>query len=84
MACNFTITFPGSAETIINKAKSAIESQGGTLIGDLSAGSFQVQVMGNISGSYNITGQAMNINIDSKPIFIPCSQIESFMKNHFQ
>ena len=84
MACNFTITFPGAAESIINKAKSAIEAQGGTLMGDLTSGTFQVQVMGNISGSYSITGQAMNINIDSKPIFIPCSTIESFMKSHFQ
>jgi hypothetical protein len=83
MSCNFTITFPGTSEHIVNKAKSAIEKQGGSFMGDLSSGTFQVSVLGNISGSYSISGQSMNINIDSKPIFISCSQIESFMKSHF-
>ena len=84
MACNFSITFPGPATRILEKAKSAIEGQGGNFSGDLSSGTFSVKVMGSISGSYTITGQVMNINIDSKPIFIGCGQIESFMKSHFQ
>jgi hypothetical protein len=84
MACNFSITFPGAPSKILEKAKSAIEGQGGNFSGDLSSGTFSVQVMGSISGSYSISGQVMNINIDSKPIFIGCGQIESFMKSHFQ
>lgn len=83
MSCNFTITFPGSPENTINKAKAAIEKQGGNFMGDLTTGTFQVSVLGNISGSYSISGQSMNINIDSKPIFISCGQIESFMKSQF-
>ena len=84
MACNFSITFPGAPSKLLEKAKSAIEGQGGNFSGDLSSGNFSVQVLGNISGSYTISGQVMNINISSKPLFISCSQIESFMKNHFQ
>ena len=84
MACNFSISFSGNPAKILEKAKSAIEGQGGNFSGDLTSGSFSVQVMGSISGSYTITGQVMNINIDSKPMFIGCSQIESFMKNQFQ
>ena len=84
MACNFSISFPGSAEKLLEKAKAAIEGQGGNFAGDLTSGNFSVQVLGNISGSYTISGQVMNINISSKPLFISCSQIESFMKSRFQ
>ena len=84
MACNFSISFSGPATKILEKAKSAIEGQGGNFSGDLTSGNFNVSVMGSISGSYSITGQVMNINIDSKPLFIGCGQIESFMKSHFQ
>lgn len=81
--CSFTITFAGPAENILGKTKSAIEGQGGMFEGDTSSGTFNVQVMGTISGNYSITGQSMNIDIDSKPMFISCSQIESFMKGQF-
>ena len=83
MPCNFTITFPQSAEQIVNKARAAIEGQGGSFSGDLTSGNFQVQVMGNITGAYSITGQSMQVNIDTKPIFLSCSQIEGFMKKQF-
>lgn len=79
--CSFTIGIPDMAGQTINKAKSAIEGQGGIFNGDLSSGTFSVQVIGNIEGSYTVTGQVMNIEISSKPIFISCSQIEDFMKN---
>jgi hypothetical protein len=81
--CNFTIRFSGAAENVISKARSAIQNQGGNFNGDLSGGSFNVNVLGSISGSYTISGQEMNISIDSKPIFIGCGQIESFMKGQF-
>ncbi len=79
--CSFTIGIPDLAEHMINKAKAAIEGQGGIFNGDLSSGTFSVQVIGNIEGSYTVTGQIMNIEINSKPIFISCSQIENLMKN---
>ena len=82
-SCSFSITIPGLPESTLEKAKSAIEGQGGVFAGDLSSGTFQVQVLGSIEGSYTITGQLMNIQISSKPMFISCSQIESFMKNKF-
>ena len=81
--CSFTLSFSGSADDIMSKTRTAIEAQGGIFQGDATSGTFNVQVMGTISGSYTITGQLMNIDIDSKPIFIPCSQIESFMKSQF-
>jgi hypothetical protein len=38
MACNFSISFAGPATKILEKAKSAIEGQGGNFMGDLSSG----------------------------------------------
>lgn len=81
--CNFTISFPELPENVINKAQAAIENQGGNFKGDNSSGIFSVQIGGTIEGSYTISGQVMNINIDTKPIFITCNQIESFMKAQF-
>jgi len=80
-ACNFTIPFTGSANEIVDKARSAVESQDGFFEGDISSGSFKLSVFGNsIEGSYNIQQQDLNIIIDSKPFLVPCSVIEGFLK----
>ncbi|MEO6328482.1 MAG: hypothetical protein ABIO55_06100 [Ginsengibacter sp.] len=81
-ACSFEIPFSGNASEILSKAKTAVQSQDGTFNGDESNGDFYVSVLGNvIKGSYNVAGQNLNIVIDSKPFLIPCSTIESFLKN---
>ena len=79
--CNFNIPFSGDAENIVFKAKTSIEKQGGIFNGDLLSGDFSVNVLGNIAGAYTISGNVMTIDILSSPMFIPCSQIESFMKS---
>lgn len=85
MACNFTIPFSGSPTDILNRAKSAVQGQGGVFRGDDNSGAFQVSVLGSaIKGSYTISGQAFNITIDSKPFLIPCSTIEGFLKNQIK
>ena len=82
MACQFTIPFSGAANDILSKAKTAIQSQDGSLTGDESSGDFDVSVFGNtIKGSYSVAGNDLEIVIQSKPFLIPCSTIESFLKN---
>jgi hypothetical protein len=80
-SCRFTINFSLPVQEIIDKARSAIVGQGGVFNGDVSSGNFSVQFLGSIAGEYTISGHEMNINITSKPMFISCSQIESFMRN---
>ena len=81
-ACNFSIPFSGSAQDVLNKAKSSVENQGGNFNGDETGGSFDVSVLGNtIKGSYSVSGQNLDIIIDSKPFLIPRSTIEGFLKN---
>jgi len=81
MGCKFKIPFSGSAPQIINKARTAVQTQGGTFTGDETTGSFEVSIMGTIKGSYSVMGNELDIFIDSKPMFVGCSMIESFLKN---
>lgn len=81
MSCNFSIEFSGSADTILAKAKSAVEGQGGMFEGDLNSGNFHVSVFGStIGGSYFVTGQQLDLSIDKKPFLVPCSTIEGYLK----
>jgi hypothetical protein len=81
MACKFKIPFSGSAEQVLNRAQNAVEGQGGTFTGDESYGNFEVSVMGTIRGSYTVVGNELDITIDSKPMFVGCGMIESFLKS---
>lgn len=81
-ACNFTIPFSGSAQVVLNKARTAVQGQGGTFDGNENAGNFHVSVFGNtIIGAYTVAGQELEIVIDSKPFLLPCSAIEGFLRN---
>ncbi len=80
--CNFSIPFSGEAETILAKAKDAIETQNGIFTGNDSSGNFEITVLANtIKGSFNITDQVLNLMITNKPFFVPCSTIESFLRS---
>ena len=81
--CSFTINFSGLPRDVVDKAKSAIGNQGGSFNGDEASGTFHVSVLGSIEGSYTISGNEMNVEITSKPLFISCSQIQTFMQNQF-
>ena len=79
--CNFSIGFSGSAEGIYNKAKAAVEKQGGTFNGDSNSGRFSINVFGNITGSYTVSGNQLLIVIEDKPMMIPCAAIENALKS---
>jgi len=78
--CNFSIAFTGSPDDVFNKAKAAVEKQGGSFTGDNSGGNFSINVFGNISGTYRVSGQNLEISIEEKPMMIPCSAIENVLK----
>ena len=81
-ACTFTIPFTGDTAPILEKAKQAVEKQSGTFTGDENSGNFSVSFFGqSIAGGYTVSGSELNIVIDDKPFMVPCSAIESFLKN---
>ena len=80
--CTFSIPFTGDADTILQKAKAAIESQSGNFTGDTNSGNFEVSVFANsIKGYYNVVGQNLNLTITEKPFLIPCSTIEGVLRS---
>ena len=79
MACKISILVAAPASDLFFKVKEAIEKNGGTIDGDESSGSFHIKIMGTIAGSYTTNGNTMNIFVENKPLFISCSQIESFL-----
>ena len=79
--CNFSIAFSGSPEQVFQKAKGAVEKQGGNFNGDQNSGNFSLNVFGNISGSYTVSGNQLDIIIEDKPMMIPCSAIENVLKS---
>jgi hypothetical protein len=79
--CNFSISFSGSAEEVITRAKAAVEKQGGNFSGNASGGSFSLNVFGAISGTFTLSGQQLNIIIEDKPVMIPCGAIENVLKS---
>ena len=79
--CNFSISFSGSAQEVFNKAKAAVEKQGGTFTGNEQGGSFSINVFGDISGTYAISEQRLEIAIEDKPMMIPCGAIENVLKS---
>jgi len=81
-ACTFSISFSGTADAILDKAKRAVEKQSGTFTGDTSAGNFSVSFFGQgIEGGYTVSGNDLNVVITDKPFMVPCNAIESFLKS---
>jgi hypothetical protein len=81
-SCKFNIPFSGNPEEILDKAKSAVEKQGGSFTGNNEAGNFHVSAMGHtIAGSYIVNGNELAMTIDNKPFFISCDMVESFLKS---
>jgi hypothetical protein len=78
--CNFSIPFTGTPENVFSKAKSAVEGQGGSFVGDVSSGNFSINVFGNIKGSYSVSGQELHIEIEEKPMMISCGMIENALR----
>lgn len=84
-ACNFSIPFSGTPVDIFQKAQAAVHDQGGLFRGDDSSGAFELTVLGSvIRGSYNISGQELQVTIDSKPFMIPCGTIQSYLAKHLE
>lgn len=81
-ACHFKVSFSGSAQDLVDRARQKVQGAGGTFDGDAGSGSFSVPTpLGHVQGDYQISGQALTVNITKKPFLIPCSAIESYVKS---
>ncbi len=81
--CNFSITFQGSAQDLANKLRTEITKRGGTFDGDATRGTFSIPTpIGKISGSYTISGQALDVTIFNKPMLVSCKTIQDYVEEY--
>ena len=81
--CDFSINFTGTPQDLISKAETAINDAGGAFTGNETAGSFSTPTpLGQIKGSYTITGSTINISITKKPMLLSCATIESQLRKY--
>jgi hypothetical protein len=81
--CNFSIKFDSNVSHLISVAKDAITGAGGNFTGDEQAGGFNINTfVGQITGTYTILNNEINIIITKKPMLVPCSEIESQLRKY--
>ena len=74
----FQVTFQGTADAMVAKAKAGIQGQGGTFTGDASQGNLVAHTpAGKVKGNYRVAGQIISFEITDKPFVVPASVIEA-------
>ena len=80
--CNLSFQFQGSAQALFNAVQQKVQSEGGTLTGNASGGTFSISKDdATVSGSYSINGQTLGVVIEHKTFFITCDRIQGFIQN---
>ena len=82
MACTFDIDLPGSADDIVQRAQKMVEDAGGEFAGNTDGGNYKLKLpVGSVEGNYVIEGGHVRFDITKKPMLVPCSAIESFLRD---
>jgi hypothetical protein len=77
MSCSFKMPFSVPVTELVENATNSIAKAGGSLTGDTVSGKFTVPTMlGDVAGTYSISGQEATFQINEKPMFLPCDLIE--------
>lgn len=76
MAKTFTFAIHGDSETIINNAKRIASEKGITMHGDHLHGHLSGQ---GINADYTVDDSKLTLNVNSKPLIVPWSRIESMV-----
>ena len=87
-ACQFDFSLPVEARKLVEGLRSDFARFGGTVSGGdgpAGFGEFSLPTpLGNFSGTFEVAdnaggGCAFRINVDEKPMFVPCSAIEEHL-----
>lgn len=80
MSKTFEVKLNRPADQLIAAAQASAEKNGVAFKGDVQSGSFSGK---GIEGSYTINGDALVIDIASKPFVMPWALIETTVKKFF-
>lgn len=83
MADKISIPLTKAPEQVVEAIRNRIAEQKGTFSGDTSKGQFSVSipVFGKIAGTYTIPAKTLEITITDKPMLLPVSKIETWLKS---
>lgn len=85
MACKFEVDVSGTPEVIVDKAQKMIIDAGGSFSGDTAEGNYKVKLpVGSVEGKYTVSGSKIGFEITKKPMLVPCSAIESFLRDRLK
>jgi hypothetical protein len=83
MACKFVIQTSVDLERTFNVVLLELKNYQGSFTGDFSGGFFTVRAMGGeFAGNFKRIGQSIQWEITKKPFLIPCSLIETFLRQY--
>ena len=80
-ACEFEFDLPAAPEALLGALRADFARFGGEVAGDGGAGEFSLPTpLGEFRGAYRVAGtdaggSNVRIEVESKPIFVPCSAI---------
>jgi hypothetical protein len=80
--CTFEVNVNGSADAVVEKARGLIQEAGGTFDGGQETGQYSLKLpLGQVLGTYFVQGNTIGFRIDKKPMLLPCSAIESYLRS---
>lgn len=81
----FNVLVTTDLAAVLDRVRSQITGGGGQFDGDQQSGTFsgEVPVMGGFEGQYEVSGDQITITITEKPFLIPCSVIETRIREFF-
>lgn len=83
MSCSIKVPFTGTSESVITKARNAINKAGGTFDGSDANGAFSLSTpVGDVRGSYNVNGNVLEVDVTEKPFFVSCDMIEAQLQQY--
>jgi len=81
MAFSFEIKKPDNLQEVLFQVERDINSEGGTLKGDLNSGKISIK---GVEGSYKVEGDVIKITITKKPFIYPESTVKSEIVKYFE
>lgn len=85
MNCKFTIPYTMNIYELMELGIKEASDHEGHFNGNINSGDFNIAALGGrFVGYYSVNKNTINVTISSKPFFVPCFAIESFLRLHIR
>ena len=81
--CRFDFEFHCESASLVRTMQTHVVGAGGILAGTAAEGTFSLPTpIGVFEGTYRVEGRVIAIEVLEKPFFLPCSVIESRLRQY--